>query len=152
MFHDTKPLSHDAEPVYNMLALNDTLKAMTKHDGTDISMVPQDRYFHSPMMQTLERQQKGIISLFINRFTETSICKTILLANRVAKRLPPPTCLLPHPLWVLPFQPLSWGLSPSHPHGRNCLRCRNRCSLTRELTMQSSQHRSTHLQMAQTLC
>ena len=42
MFHDTKPLSHDAKPVYNMLALNDTLKAMTKHDGTDISTVPQD--------------------------------------------------------------------------------------------------------------
>ena len=75
-FHDTKPLSHDTEPVYNTLALTNTLKAMTNHDGTDISMVPRDRYFHSPMMQTLERQQKGKISLFVDRFTETSICKT----------------------------------------------------------------------------
>ena len=47
------------------LALTNTLNAMTKHDGTDISMVPQDRYSHDPMMQTLERQQKGIISLFV---------------------------------------------------------------------------------------
>ena len=76
MFHDTKSLPHNTEPVYEKLALTNTLKTMTNHDGTDISMVPWDRYFHGPMMQTLERQQKGIISLFIERFTEMSICKT----------------------------------------------------------------------------
>ena len=53
-FHDTKPLPHNTQPVYEKLALTNTLNAMTKHDGTDISMVPQDRYFHDPMMQTLE--------------------------------------------------------------------------------------------------
>ena len=58
------------------LALTNMLNAMTKHDGTDISMVPQDQYFHDPMMQTLERQQKGIISLFVKQFMEMSICKT----------------------------------------------------------------------------
>ena len=47
------------------LALTNTLNAMTKHDGTDISTVPQDQYFYDPTMQTLERQQKGIISLFV---------------------------------------------------------------------------------------
>ena len=75
-FHDMKPLPHNTEPVYEKLALINILKAMTNHDRTDISMVPQDQYFHGPMMQTLERQQKGIISLFVYRFMETSICKT----------------------------------------------------------------------------
>ena len=47
------------------LALTNNNNAMTKHDGTDISTVPQDQYFYDPTMQTLERQQKGIISLFV---------------------------------------------------------------------------------------
>ena len=64
-FHNMKPLPHNTQPVYEKLALTNALNAMTNYDGTDISTVPRDKYFHGPMMQTLERQLKGKISLFV---------------------------------------------------------------------------------------